>query len=426
MLKKLEKLFFYLFIFSLPLQTRVILYKFGEGFNEWTSVYLYLTDIFLILVFLLWFWQNKNNYFFKNKIKLDYNFLLIIFLIFSFISIAWARNLHLSLYSFFKLLEFIGLFFYIKYNLFKFNFRRISYVFIFSGLVQSCIAIRQYAVQKSLGLKYLGESVLFTEHRGVANFISNGLKFIRPYGTLPHPNVLAAFILVSLFFLYYIWFSKGHSLIKKSLLLIFYYILLLCLFLTFSRAIIFIFLLINILYFAFNFYISLKNKNKALLRKTLFIFLLLIIFCFVFINLARPELFSRFNVSAKEEAVTMRIVYNDIAFLSIAEYPLTGLGIGNFVWEMRIMYDLMSNWFHQPVHNIYLLISSETGLISLIIFLLFIYFLIKNKFKFNLLFIFLLIAMLMIGLFDHFFWTLQQGQLMLWLVLGTIDSFIII
>jgi len=34
----------------------------------------------------------------------------------------------------------------------------------------------------------------------------------------------------------------------------------------------------------------------------------------------------------------------------------------------------------------------------------------------------ILIAFLFIGLFDHYFWTLQQGRLMFWLVLGLMLS----
>src|SRR3989344_5785985 len=67
-LSKLEKLIFYLFIFCIPFQTRLILAKwpvlrsFSEGgvllpnvsFNEWTSAFLYLTDLFILPLLVLW------------------------------------------------------------------------------------------------------------------------------------------------------------------------------------------------------------------------------------------------------------------------------------------------------------------------------------------------------------------------------------
>ena len=60
-------------------------------------------------------------------------------------------------------------------------------------------------------------------------------------------------------------------------------------------------------------------------------------------------------------------------------------------------------------------------------FLLFLIFLIRNFLKevsFNKLFhyslLILLVSVLFLGLFDHFLWTLQQGQLMFWLTLGLV------
>ncbi|MFC1700798.1 hypothetical protein ACFLZ0_01530 [Patescibacteria group bacterium] len=123
MLRKLERILFYLFVFSIPFQTRVILYQWSGSFNEWASAYLYLTDILLIFVFLLWFWRNKTKRYFKNfKIRIErtlksYGFWLVIFLIVSFYSISIASNLYLGLYQWIKLLEFVILFFYLKNNL---------------------------------------------------------------------------------------------------------------------------------------------------------------------------------------------------------------------------------------------------------------------------------------------------------------------
>ena len=201
----LEKIFFYLLVFCLPFQTRKIIYQFGGGFNEWTSVYLYLTDILLILIFLFWIWRIRENRFLKDfkifQFK-NHSFWLSVFLIISFISLIQARNLSLGFYSWLKLLEFIGLFFYLKCNYREiFNFKRLAQVFVASGLIQSIIAISQFTIQKDLGLKFLTESPLGANIDGVAKFTVDGLTFIRTYGSLPHPNILAFFLLTSIFFL---------------------------------------------------------------------------------------------------------------------------------------------------------------------------------------------------------------------------------
>ena len=422
---KLEKFVFYLFIFCLPFQVRKIIYQFSEDFNEWTSVYIYLTDILLVFVFLLWIWRIRKQRFFKEPLKLIQikgpSFWLGVFLIFSLISLVQVRNIGLGFYSWLKLLEMIILFFYLKHN-FKqlFSFKKLSYIFIFSGLLQSFIAISQYIQQKSLGLKFLAESPLNPEIAGVAKIVVDGVKMIRPYGTFPHPNILAVFMFICIFFTFYLFLNKKNSFKKYLFLSIVFFFLFSTLFLTYSRLAILAFLLSSIIYF-----IILFGKNK---KQVLGLFLLIIICLSIITYFAWPEVLSRFHISAGEQSIDLRLFYSQTSLLIIQEYPLFGLGFGNFVWEIRQMLDLLSSWMHQPVHNIYLLIASETGLIGLFAFLMFLYQLfrqfnkkLKNKKYYLLLIIFC--VFLSLGFFDHYFWTLQQGQLIFWIALGLIAGY---
>lgn len=417
---KLEKLIFYLFVFCLPFQTRKIIYQFGGGFNEWTSIYVYLTDILLVLVFLLWFLRKRKQRFLKDPLKLiqlkSPSFWLVAFLIFSLISLVQAKNIGLGFYCWFKLLEMIVLFFYLKHN-FKqlFSFKKLSYVFIFSGLFQSFIAISQYLQQKSLGLRFLAESPLNPEIAGVAKIVVDGTKMIRAYGTFPHPNVLAVFFLICIFFIFYLFLDKKNYFKNYLFLSISLFFIFFAIFLTYSRLTIFIFLLSSIVYF-----IILFKKHK---KQILSLFLLILICSLIIVYFAWPEISYRFNVSMEDQSISLRLFYSQTSFLIIQEYPLLGIGFGNFVWEIRQMFDLLNYWIHQPVHNIYLLIASETGLIGLFIFLMFLYQLLRSfnkklKDKKSYLLLFIVSSFLFLGLFDHYFWTLQQGQLMFWIVLG--------
>ncbi|MFH1938211.1 MAG: O-antigen ligase family protein, partial [Patescibacteria group bacterium] len=184
---------------------------------------------------------------------------------------------------------------------------------------------------------------------------------------------------------------------------------------------IFIFLISSIFYFIVCF-----RQNR---KKIFALFLLFIILCSSFLFLAWPEISNRFQISLTEQSIGLRSFYAQISFLVIQEHPWLGMGIGNFVWEIRQMLDLLSSWVHQPVHNIYLLIGSEVGLIGLVMFLMFLFILIRQfreqkeeNIKQYYLLLFLISGILIISLFDHFFWTLQQGQLMFWLILGIIAS----
>lgn len=413
---KLEKLVFYLFIFLLPFQTRKIIYQWGGSFNEWTSVYLYLTDILVLSLFFFWFIRKRKDRFLKEPLKLinlkEPGFWLAVFLIFSLFSLIQSANMKLGFYSWIKLLELTVLFFYLKHNFKKlFNFKKLSYIFIASGLFQSLIAIGQYFQQKSLELKFLAESPLSPEIAGVAKIIIEGVKAIRVYGTLPHPNILAVFLFFLIFLLYFLWLKENYSFKRYLFLSVSLFLFCFALFLTYSRLIIFTLIISSIIYFLLSF-----RKNK---KKIVFLFLILL-FSFSLISFfAWPEILSRFNISSQEQSVGLRLFYAQISFLIIQEYPLTGIGLGNFVWEIRMMLNLFYSWLHQPVHNIYLLIASETGLIGLFFFFMFLYQLLRRFIKRKeFLLIALLFSFLFIGLFDHFFWTLQQGQLIFWILLS--------
>ncbi|MCG2691495.1 O-antigen ligase family protein, partial [Microgenomates group bacterium] len=96
-----------------------------------------------------------------------------------------------------------------------------------------------------------------------------------------------------------------------------------------------------------------------------------------------------------------------------------GVGLNNFTVTMeKYGYVTATTRFLQPVHNIYLLILSETGLIGLAGF---IYLLYKGRSLFidkvqpcHL----ALLILLFLGLFDHYFFTLQQGLLLLTILLA--------
>jgi len=114
-----------------------------------------------------------------------------------------------------------------------------------------------------------------------------------------------------------------------------------------------------------------------------------------------------------------------------------GLGLGNFVWYLSNNYQFKEFWLYQPVHNLYLLVAVEIGIIGLIFFLIFIAKILlkgfkgiqeglgKYKGKQIICFLFLVSCFLFLGLIDHYFWTIQQGRLVFWVVLAIISGLIL-
>ena len=248
--------FFYAFLATSTLSIRKVLfcYPINNSFNEYTGIYLYLSDVFLFLTLVVWILTlcNKkyilsiyNSFiiFFKQTVprlprklfhacpvncstwnnctgvkqfyclKIAYqqvihNFVFIfpLFLaIFSFLSILWAKNPQIALFRSIKLFEFVLLFFYI-YKLFhveqftqnKLIIKRVFQIIIGVSMIQSIIGICQFLIQHSIGLLWLKESILSQNIPGVAKMIFNSHIYIRAYGLFPHPNILGGFLAFSI------------------------------------------------------------------------------------------------------------------------------------------------------------------------------------------------------------------------------------
>lgn len=433
------QIFFWLFLISIPFGFRILLYQFTPGFHEYESVFLYVGD-FLLAAFLVLFCFNfKNIRCFKTASVFGYRMshILSIFLFFMGLSVLLADYKLLALYNFIRL-ALLVLFAFAIGKLLKEGFLKLEKIFAVLGIlavVESLIGVAQFYYQKSLGLWFLGESVLEEGIRGVAKIDIEGGHFLRAYGTFPHPNVLAAFLLLGLFSLFYFWtrrpvewrpFSALRRLFWGDLLIgAGLFIVLLGLVLTFSRA---SWLIAVVLSVAFLVYL-LMNKNYW--KQSLRLFILLSSISYMLFVIFSWAILPRAQISANEPAVSQRLSYNELGFNLLKSKPF-GVGIGNqviYAVKNNLYQDLRMSevWQWQPIHNLYLLISSEIGVFGLIIFLVFIAGLLVLNFPFliskqilleKVIVIVMLSSLLLFGFFDHFLWTLQPGRLMFWLVIG--------
>jgi len=289
------------------------------------------------------------------------------------------------------------------------------------------VAFLQAIFQHSLGLKFLGESVLRINFQGVAVVASAGLgeKFLRAYGTLPHPNILAAWLFLAIFSFYF-WYLYEKQKRPVWVVLAVYPLLLFAFFFTFSRVMIGLWLLGLVLRLIFASVKRKKYRLSLIFRKRLFFLVAVtVVFVLIFSFLYWPQVKSRAGISSEELAISERIFYNEIAGKTALSKPLFGVGAGNFVWHMPNAFNLDKPYLYQPVHNIYLLIASENGLPGMVLFLLFLISLSHAFIKrtglamlHHLSLFIVLVSILAAGLFDHFLWSNQQGQIIFWITLA--------
>lgn len=433
----IEKYLFYFLLFSIPFQTRKILYFGGWRFNEWQSVSVYFTDVLLIILFLFWLFNgcSKSKYYascityYGQRKSILYtvycilqsaNFYLVLFVIFSALSLKNSSNLIIGGYQLAKLIEFVIFFFYLKnYAIFRFGFTNSLFAIFYGGLFQAVIAIAQFFKQSNIGLWYLGESVFNLDINGVASFYNfYGEKIIRAYGTTPHSNILAAYLFLVIFAFYFIWFYKKIS--YDWLLFLGHLVAFWAFLLTFARV---AFFSIGANFFIRGFLLFTKFREFKN-RKAWQLIICTAIVAVIFAMLYWPEVISRIQISSQEEAVQLRNFYNKESLQAI---NWIGTGMGDFIDDLMKRDPMLPHYIYQPVHNIYLLINSEIGVLGILTFVLFLIFLVKdfvNRTKLERFHHYSLLLLcssfLFMGLFDHFLWTLQQGRFIFWLVLASL------
>lgn len=391
-------LILYLLILALPFQTRILL---KSGLDEYSSFFLYGTDILVGIFFIVWFLQGETSYFSKKR------FLPLFFLIlWFFIASLFSADTSLGLYKTIKITEYIALFFSLI-SLPKTVYGNARACVIASGVFQSIVAIWQFIGQHSIGLRLLGENTLAPDIAGVAKLDIWGEKVMRAYGTFPHPNALAAFLLFCLF-LTFISFAKEKHFLSNRFFIFIIPIITLGLLLTFSRAVIFIGVIAILCWFICAKIRPWRAGGIFLCSLTVFSLLLF------------PYLAGRFSFNLKDQAVSLRLLYTQNAFSFIKEHPFLGVGPSQFTLAQQkiIATRNLLAWANQPVHNIYLLLASEVGVPGLVLFFWFLYEYARLLWRKNKRIFFLRLipplAILCIGLFDHFFFTYQQGMLLFW------------
>lgn len=270
-------------------------------------------------------------------------------------------------------------------------------------LFEAGLGTLQTLLGRTLGLWVLGEREFSVNTPGIARFDFFGQVILRAYGTFPHPNVLGAYALV-VHAIIFGFTKKAYLLIIPAAVLVF---------LSFSRASFLVFLLEMLVFF------------KDLLFKRYKIVLALIL---VFTPLLLIRFLSTFNFDLI--SLIRRKELTEIGVAAFLTNPLTGVGLNSFI-NFVSSSNLISGElrFLQPVHNIFLLSLSETGLLGLLGFLGFlgVPIFICAKFRKNQLakaLIFCWSIIFILGSLDHYFLSLAQGQRLLFLVWGLSFSLI--
>ncbi len=384
---------------------------------DYLSPTLYLTDIFIIFIFLFYF---PRLIVLLKKIKRKYLLIFCLFLVSLVLGLVDSKNPLAGIYGITKLFEFIFLTLFVLDSYKSFNRKIIFFCFLFGIVFESLLSFLQYFNQGSIGgiFYYFGERAFNSQTPGIANASINGQLFLRSYATLPHPNVLAGFLLIAMLYLFLLFPALG----KKRYLLIGIVVGTFSLLLTLSRVAILIWVVYLLILFVI--FISQKYKNKILNPKLVLGTVVMVVMIMLLgYGLQNSFLVQRFSLTRiSEESLVQRQDLTKQALTMFTVNPVLGVGLNNFFNNLDTI--SLKTTQIQPVHNIFLLVLAETGIIGFIFFVYILYKSIASVIKKSLrkernYLLMIVSSVIILGLFDHYFLTLQQGQILFSLILGT-------
>jgi len=429
-LKKLAQTLLALSIICFPFQIRTLLYTpdifYGGNFNPFTAVFLSLSNLlvvgagFLYGAFLLkkrktemtFLWDDTDNETLPMppvESDANYNygwFWLSFFIVMVLVGFVSTSLPTVHWYNFFHWSIILVWFLLLCSDLLPWKIK--FYCFLAVMGFEAVVGFLQYGFQTSIGLGKLGEPIMNAAVPGIAKIDWQGMKLIRPYGTFPHTNVLAGAMVFALFISMYTFQKHIWKIIVATLFfgtaLVF----------TFSRSAWLGFLVALVLTF-----LLVKVKHKLAIVLSIFL-----IAGGIFFTQIQGPLVSRI-FGSDGQSTAERELYLEISKEMFFKNPM-GVGLGSFTHLMSDYTDQkLAPWVLQPVHNVYLLILNELGVLGLGIFGALLLYLVWRIWKqrsqdnkkavsknFSRTFLggSLFITFLVIGLFDHYFFTLEQGQ----------------
>lgn len=395
-LQIIEKTSVYLLLYLLPTQLAFHFWPswaFVFGIRvDYLAPAVYLTDIFTLILFFinLRIYRRYSKYFFA-------------LLAFAAINIFFSTSPSVSAYKWLKIFEFVSLGIYFVNS--KIEIRKIVNILFYSAIFFSLIGILQFILGRSIGglLYFLGERSFTSQTPGVALVNIFDKVFLRTYSTFPHPNSLAGYLGVVL--ILFLNFRKRNIYETIGLLIITAGFIL-----SFSLTAILGLLVILVFKYVFA---GKKYFNK---------FLILIIYASFFISLTLPIFSKKIYTTGLglSQNISQRLDFSYLSGKMVSEKFLVGEGLNSFIVNIPKFKGILSySWVLQPVHNVPLLVLSETGIFGLLMLFILFYKLIKNTLesgttRFTLVILFIVITWTL----DHYWFTLQQNLLLVSILLG--------
>jgi O-antigen ligase len=414
----IEKFLFFLFVFSLSIELGASFFyePYSGGGHE---LRLSLSDIFFVMLLASWRRATIN----RNKAdKLDKKLYLTIaiFIILSILSLFAAKDIPLGVFELTRFIKVILIFSFFAYYIDSQNKLNTAIsISLIALLPQLLIGAFQWIFDKGLGLGFLGEMSMRSNEW-------SSVPLVRVGGLIGHPNAFATYLTITLPLSLYMFVRD-----KKPLRRIFYITLLISgtsiIIATQSRSA----WVACCLGFTMVFATFMTRAKRYRINR------LVIVFCTlasigILGSLSYKVINKRILLDDKRSAAS-RIPMMIDSLNMIKHNPLLGVGINNYTLAIP-SYDVTGIhhiWTDTVVHNLFLLVAAESGIISSICFIV-IWIVVmrivakilgrprKEQFVLGLSFLFSITSFLVISMVDPNYRFYPAVQRQLWFVVGLI------
>lgn len=384
---------------------------------DYLSIIFYLTD----LVWLGWVIKNKETKKILNSKSL--NFTNLIILLFVGVNIIFSGARWVALYRWLRIGQW-----WLTIKLVNKNKKEILNYLIkivpWWIIVESFLGLAQIINGGSLNgiWWWLGERRFTYGGIGIAQFRILDQAWIRAYGTFSHPNSLAGFLLLA-----WLWLKssvlRAPPLKKGGLFRVWYWVVnwsaVMGIVLSGSRIV----WGLTIVLLVVEEILKTKNNakkgtvatvpSKIIGKILLYIGIICIILGVISVNYRLSDFVGGWDTDSIEKRELLALS----AIKMIKKTPLFGVGAGNFVVNLP-KFPVGNFYWRQPVHNIFLLVWSEIGILGIMLLFFNFRWLILRVSKKR--FWWLLVIVGITGLFDHYWLTLPQNSWLLAIILGLI------
>ncbi len=416
----------YLILFLLPWQTRWIITQgqINNGLSEYSTMSLYGLDMLIIITTLIFLFSPlRKNVQIGNWKK---NLMLYIFLAYIFILTPFSLSPILSSTKVITILLGLLLMFLLYYSDIK--PRSAVLAFISGASLSGLLGLWQFINQTTFASKWLG--LAFHEAGSLGTSVIETTapdslieRWLRAYGSLDHPNMFGGLMAITLLLSFWLWLTRGglekkwHSAFLISSLIISSAGLML----SFSRTA-WISAILGIVTLIISYRPLEKKKWLEVAMAVIIIVAIKGLILSQYYYIFKP----RFETNTRLEQISLaeRTSSFDDGRELIKKAPWYGFGVGTYTQALHDKLDAKKlSWYYQPVHNVFLLLAIEMGVLGLLLTLLLI-----GRFLFSIfcaatradkpLVIALLLALISFATFDHWLVSLHFGLIFLMTILG--------